>query len=127
MSHKLLLTAALAGIMLSICAVRVSAQELVHLPAGSFCRLNELLQNETRIKAAAVTLLPDNAVLWLDNKPLPAYQPIAARDLGRVFLFSAGEAELGVTICSDQPIKSPAIRIKSVNPYFSEKYGQTDV
>lgn len=119
MGHKLLLTAVLASVMLSICAVRVSAQELVHLPAGAFCKLNELLPSGTGIEAAAVTLLPDNAVLWMDDKPLPPYQPIAAQDFDRVFLFSAGEAELGVVLCTNKPVKSPTLRIKSVNPYFS--------
>lgn len=118
--RKLFFAAAIAGAML-FCAVRVHAQEIIHLPAGAFCRLDELLEGR-EIKAAAVTLLPDDAVLWMGSGPLEPYMPVTARDLGQVFVFSAKDGEIGVTLCGHR-LEQPLYRIRSVNPYFPAKDG----
>lgn len=102
------------------CAVRVNAQEVYHLPAGAFCTLGELLDGRD-VKAAAVTLLPDDTVLFMNGIPLAPYKPVAAQELGRVYLFCAGDAEVGVTLCGGR--REPLYRIRSVNPYFPAIYG----
>lgn len=103
---------------LAVCSLRVPAQELVRMPAGTFCTLDKLLHAPGEVQAAAVTLLPADAVLWLAG-PLEPYRPVAADALGKLYVFAPKGGDLGVTLCAvQQPDSRP--RIRCVNPVFSE-------
>lgn len=111
----------MAFLMLTVCSVRVPAQELVRLPAGAFCTLEDLLET-TEVQAAAVTLLPEDAVLWLDG-PLKVCQSVAAGKLSKLYVFAPGGGDLGVTLLAPNRAEDRP-RIRCVNPVFSEMDGE---
>lgn len=123
MWRKLFITAMTVYVVSVTCGIQVHAQNMLHLQAGLFCRLDDLLKEQPDLQAAAVTLVPENMVLWLDGKPLEPYQLVSAKDIERVFLFTAEEGEMGVVVCGEKTRPKSGYRIRSINPVFSTEKG----